>query len=551
MSVRPGKLPSSLTISISPGKFKLYYQSRSTNITYRSRDRRSFRFLGVRYGNYSKRWTYSEVYEGNGERAAALNYPPICLQGPGGSEDCLFLNIWTPYLPRPSTASQADLLPVMFWLHGGEYRVGSGNDPTFDGGNLASRGDLVVVTVNYRLGTLGFLALDDGETNGNYGLGDQFTALEWVRRNIQDFGGDPDRITIFGQSSGASSGRVMLSSPKSLGQFFGVIMQSNPGGLADGMSYSKYYTIAEEMKEFGDAVLNATNCMDAPSQIECLRSLPTSTITNVTDIARYLVIDGDYIQSPELNLFHPNRTSIANVPLMIGMTRDDAAVALSVPSENETIHDVLSRFALPTSVAPSPEFPVPMTANHSLDLFNTTVRISTDGTMRCLNEATAYAGFKKGVFSTIFMYDFNRTYQMPEYSPNPPLCDAPITATFPHGDPSQEYFKCHQGELYYVFGNIQRQGQPLRDEFDLPFEQYVLDSWASFAHTGNPNPDLNMLKARGYSHTAQQVESTEAWQPFRRDDYRIRLMQWPSRMMPLNEVEQCRLLNISLNYYDQ
>lgn len=438
----------------------------------------------------------------------------------------------------------------MIWFHGGEYRLGSGNDPNFDGGNLASRGDAVIVTVNYRLGTLGFLALDDGETNGNYGLGDQFTALDWVRRNIHDFGGDSNRITIFGESSGASTGRVMLFSPKALGKISGMIMQSNPGGIADGTSYSKYYTIAQEMDVAGKEVLKATNCTDAPSQIECLRSLPTSSIVEVIELARYLVIDGEYIQAPELDLFHPDAKSIANVPLMIGMARDDAAIALNVPPINESIHDLLERFDLPAFVTPSLEFPIPSTGNHSLDIFNTSARIYTDATMRCSNQATAYAGFTKGVFSDIFFYEFNRTYQMPEYSPNPPLCDAPITPEFPHGDPSLEYFKCHQGELYYVFGNIQWLGRALRDRFDLPFEQYVLDAWASFARSGDPNPDTGFLKARGYSNTAQQIEMAGPWAPFRQNDYRLHLLQWPSGMVELNDLSQCRVLNMSLNMYD-
>ncbi|KAJ5179392.1 hypothetical protein N7492_002602 [Penicillium capsulatum] len=511
------------------------------------RDHRSFRFLGVRYGNYSKRWTHSKVYEGSGNNASALEYGSMCLQVPGGSEDCLFLNIWTPYLPDHK--NKKSLRAVMIWFHGGEYRLGSGNDPNFDGGNLASRGDVVVVTVNYRLGTLGFLALDDGETKGNYGLGDQFTALDWVRQHIDEFGGDPSRITIFGQSSGASTGRVMLSSPRSLGKFSGVIMQSNPGGLADGSTYSKYYTIAQEMDVAGHAILHATNCTNVASRIDCLRALPTSSILEVIDLARYLVVDGHYIQAPELDLFHPPKT-IANVPMMIGMARDDSAWQIDIHSDNDSIHDVLERLELPSFITPSREFPIPAGGDHNLNILNTSSRIDTDATMRCINQATGYAGFTKGVFSDVYFYEFNRTYQMPEWSPNSPRCEAPVTPDFPHGDPNKEYFKCHQGEIYYVFGNIQRSGRPLRDQFDLPFEQYVLDAWASFARSGNPNPELGFLKARGYWNTTRQMEMAEPWVPFQQNDYRLRLLQWPSKMMTLNELDQCRVLNMSLHMYD-
>jgi carboxylesterase type B len=132
------------------------------------------------------------------------------------------LNIFTPYLPRSKYLDGEDSLkPVMFWIHGGAYSFGSGSDTHYDGANMASRGDVVVVTINYRLTTLGFLALEDGVTNGNYGMGDQITALDWVRTNIRDFGGNPDRITIFGQSAGAASVRAMMASPKALGKFLG------------------------------------------------------------------------------------------------------------------------------------------------------------------------------------------------------------------------------------------------------------------------------------------------------------------------------------------
>ena len=105
------------------------------------------------------------------------------------SEQCLFLNIFTPFIPTASTKKQ-DLKPVLFWIHGGAFTSGTGADPTSDGGNMASRGDVVVVTINYRLSTLGFLALPNTTITGNFGIGDQIIALEWVQQNIRAFGGD-------------------------------------------------------------------------------------------------------------------------------------------------------------------------------------------------------------------------------------------------------------------------------------------------------------------------------------------------------------------------
>lgn len=479
---------------------------------------------------------------------SALRYGSECLQYTIGSEDCFFLNIWTPYLPSPNNTDKSNLKPVMFWIHGGAFTSGTGSDPTFDGGNLASRGDVVVVTINYRLGTLGFLALDDGTTRGNYGLADQITALEWVRRNIRDFGGDPDRVTIFGQSAGAGSVRALLASPKARGKFANAVMESNLGGLAYGRTYSKYYTIAQEMKVAGEAILQETNCTSASSPVDCLRKIPGATISTLKAEARYLVVDGEYLEYSELGLTNPDTT--ANVPLMLGTTRDDGAAFIGYPSNGETIKTSLNESGLPPSIAPSPLFPVPSGPNRTLDIFNTTARAATDGMFRCIDQATAYAGFNNQIFPEIYFYEFNRTYQMPGWSPNPPLCQAPITPAFPYGDPNKEYFKCHSGELYYVFGNVIRQGLHLRDQYDLPFEHYVLDAWASFARSANPTPDSGFLKARGYSDTLRQVEASGPWMPFRHGDYQLQRLQWPPAMAGLDEMAQCRTLNLSLTYYD-
>jgi carboxylesterase type B len=434
----------------------------------------------------------------------------------------------------------------MLWIHGGAFTSGTSSDPTFDGSNLASRGDVVVVAINYRLGSLGFLALDDGETNGNYGLADQITALEWVRRNIKDFGGDPDRLTIFGQSAGAGSVRALLASPKAQGNFAGAIMQSNLGGLAYGTTYSKYYTIQQEMEVVGNAILNETNCTHAPSPIKCLRALPATTISNLADSARYLVVDGVYLKHAELDL--TNAASTAKVPLMIGTMRDDGAAMIGYPSARQSLKSFLNESGLPDSIAPSPLFPLPSTANTTLDIFNTSAHIATDGMFRCIDEATAQAGSKNHIFPSIYYYEFNRSYQMPGWSPNAPVCNAPITKDFPNGDPSQEYFKCHSGELFYVFGSFRRQGLPFRDDFDLPFGQYVLDSWASFARTSKPTPDSGYLKARGYVNTTREVELTGSWEPFEKNG-QMRLLQWPSRMENLLELKQCSALDLALDYF--
>jgi para-nitrobenzyl esterase len=133
-------------------------------------------------------------------------------------EDCLNLNVWTPGLDNARR-------PVMVWIHGGGYRTGSGSSPMYNGGLLAKRGDTVVVTINYRLGALGFLHLPE-LGGGNFGLLDQVAAVRWVKEEIAAFGGDPDNITIFGESAGGKSVETVMATPRSKGLFKRAILES-------------------------------------------------------------------------------------------------------------------------------------------------------------------------------------------------------------------------------------------------------------------------------------------------------------------------------------
>src|SRR5262249_35840451 len=142
------------------------------------------------------------------------------------SEDCLSINIWT-----PADASSTSNLPVMVYIYGGAYIFGGSASPTYNGAYLAAKGGVILVTFNYRIGALGFLAGIEGLT-GNYGLLDQQLALTWVKNNIANFGGDPSQVTIFGESAGAISvGLHLLSAPGSQDLFVAGIMESNPFAL--------------------------------------------------------------------------------------------------------------------------------------------------------------------------------------------------------------------------------------------------------------------------------------------------------------------------------
>lgn len=522
------------------------------------RDRLSFRFLGLRYAPKPERFTYSTLYHGDGgkgkqKEVSGLEYGSQCVQNGGGagqSEDCLFLNVWTPYLPAAAgnkekgkgddKKKKKDLRPVAVWIHGGAFTGGTSSDSTFDGGNMASRGDVVVVAINYRLSSLGFLALADGKTNGNYGLSDQVTALQWVRENIAKFGGDPDQVTIFGQSAGAGSVRALLASPKAKGLFVRAIPLSNLGGINYGTTYSRYYTIAEETAVVGNAVLAANNCTD----VACLRKVPAEKLTTGA-AARYLVVDGTYLVSPELDLSRSAGPS--GIDLMMGITHDDGAPFISYPSTTNQTAYLLSQGFSPSLASPV-LFPLPPTSNATLALFNSSSRLATDGIFRCIDQATVQAGLTNNRFSRVYYYEFDRTYQTGGW-PNLDVCEPPKTASHPFGDPSKPYLRCHSGELYYVFGNLARQGLPMRDEKDLPFEQFVLDSFASFIRSGDPNPDEGFLRVRGFESTRREVQRNE-WVASTKRAVKMKVLDWPSRLESgWREKEQCEGIGLPLDYY--
>jgi acetyl esterase/lipase len=238
-----------------------------------SRDRQAFRFLGLKYATIPARFAQS-TYLPPTANTAALQYGPTCMQTgcKTCSEDCLYLNVWTPYLPNGKVAANKKKA-VMLWIHGGGFTSGSGSDPTFDGSALASRGDVVVVTINYRLSVLGFLAVANTTATGNYGLQDANTALAWVLEHIEDFGGDKNRITIFGQSAGAASVRALLASPQAREKAAGAIMMSTPQGTGARAAYGTYLSIAEATEQ-AQGLQNATGCFATGEElVTCLKQI--------------------------------------------------------------------------------------------------------------------------------------------------------------------------------------------------------------------------------------------------------------------------------------
>ena len=263
---------------------------------------------------------------------------------------------------------------------------------------------------------------------------------------------------------------------------------------------------------------------------------------------RYLVVDGTYLVTNELPL---NGSSyIANVPLLMGIMRDDGAPFIGYPTTTNVTQALNTDFFPGSTITGSNDFPTPAGPNVTLDVFNVTARVATDSEFRCIDQATAYSAALHGVVPSIYYYEFNRSYQTPGFDPNAPVCDASKTAERALGDTDLEYFKCHSGELYYEFGNLLRQNLPTRDELDIPFSQVVLDHWTSFGRTYNPNPNPAYLQARGYYNTAREVAAAGQWAKVDVAAPMLRQLQWTSNQIPFRDGAQCAVLGFPLDYYE-
>ena len=231
---------------------------------------------------------------------------------PEESEDCLYLNVWA---PSKTLGEKADL-PVALWIHGGAYMNGYGFEVTMDGDEWAKRG-VILVTINYRLGTLGFLShpeltAQQGQS-GNYGTMDQAAALQWVHDNIGQFGGDPSHITIFGQSAGAMSVKTLLVSPLSRDLMAGAIIQSGGGLNTRGLS-------PDGSQEQFDAMGKAAMDNAGLTNLADMRAASTEQIRTVQGWFMPHP-DGKVVTGSFEEAFFDG--SIAQVPIMIGYNKDD------------------------------------------------------------------------------------------------------------------------------------------------------------------------------------------------------------------------------------
>ncbi|CAO2610283.1 Acylcarnitine hydrolase [Lemmus lemmus] len=255
--------------------------------------------------------------------------PPISM-----SEDCLYLNIYT-----PAHAREGSNLPVMVWIHGGALVIGMAS--MTDGSTLAAIEDVVVVTIQYRLGVLGFFSTGDQHAKGNWGYLDQVAALRWVQQNIAYFGGNPDQVTIFGESAGGTSVSSHVVSPMSKGLFHRAIMENGVAvlpGLISSSSEVIYQTVAN---------LSGCEAMDSEALVHCLRGKSEAEVLAINKVFRSIpaVVDGKFLPRHPQELlasvdFHP-------VPSIIGVNNDEYGWLLPMAQGADPVIKGITRETLP------------------------------------------------------------------------------------------------------------------------------------------------------------------------------------------------------------
>lgn len=385
------------------------------------------------------------------------------------SEDCLFLNVWTSGLDNAKR-------PVMVWIHGGGFTAGSGSGPGYDGAILAKRGNTVIVTINYRLGVLGFMNLNEvtgGKipAQGNEGLNDQITALKWVRDNIMAFGGDPGNVTIFGESAGGMSVGCLLAMPAARGLFRRAIPQS--GATSTAQTIDRSVQIAELFLHTAGVKVNdiATLMALTPEQLMAAQRDFTMNVLvkypKLSNLPFAPVIDGKVL--PLMPLEAVQKGESANVAVLVGSTLNEWGLF----SINDAAFGTL-------------------TEPHAIARFRRL--ISADyipGLMEAYRKARSKRGESTSISDLFAAIQTDRMFRVPAVR----LAEAKqkqkqpayhYIYTWPSPALGGKLGACHAIELGFIFGSYEKNFSGEGSAADA-LAMKTQDAWLAFARNGNPS----------------------------------------------------------------
>lgn len=446
-------------------------------------------------------WTGIRKADEFGSRCMQGNpFGDMTFRDQGISEDCLYLNVWTP------AATAKERLPVMVWIYGGGFAAGGSSEPRQDGANLARKG-VVVVSFNYRLGVFGFFSHpdlakeSDRNASGNYGLLDQVAALDWVRKNIGAFGGDAHKVTIFGESAGSFSVSALMASPLAQGLFQRAIGESGAFTGSTALPAKPRAQTEETGRKFAESL--------AARSVEELRAKPADQIQQAAlKLGAFSFgpnIDGHFLPEDVAAIYTNGKQS--HVPLLAGWNADEASFEIAFAKEKPTA----------ASFAKQAQTQFGARSGALLKLYPA----ANDEQAR--RSAQDLAGDRFIAFSTWKWIELQRAtgkspvyrYQFDQAPPAP--ADARPES------PAAQLGAYHSAEIEFVFEALDSKKLPWRSD-DRKVSDLVSSYWANFAKTGNPNGSALPRWPEYDAQTGWQVMHLSATPQAAPDDRRNRYL---------------------------
>jgi para-nitrobenzyl esterase len=387
-------------------------------------------------------------------------YSDMVFRDPGINEDCLYLNVWT-------SAKKGAKLPVMVWIYGGGFVAGATSEPRQEGTNLAKHG-VVVVSMNYRLGVFGFLVHPDliaesgRNSAGNYGLLDQVAALEWVKRNISAFGGDPNNVTIFGESAGSFSVSALMASPRTKGLFHKAIGESGAAFSTTGLRFEPAATVAPRHAKFAEESLAAKTIAEARA-VPAQKVLEAAMDASKGGTFRFGPdVDGYFLPEPVPAIFAAGKQN--DVPLLAGWNHDEAEFTVEKDK---------------SPVASLKEYATKHFGDKADEFLRLYPGDTDEQTLRSLRDA---AGDQFIAFSTWRWLEAQRKtgkshtfrYRFDQSHPADPKRPSDAGAY-------------HSAEIEYVFGQLDPENWISWRPEDRNLTEAMQTYWSNFAKAGDPN----------------------------------------------------------------